>query len=568
MTGSRRAWLCALVAGLLAIGTATVPASALTRSDRGGGAANGGSASSTARAHTRLVPLPTDGLTQALARGTLSEAQYALARASSLFDLGGVRARFPGVHRVDPHLATLVLRDLAVRVSDLRGAERRAALAILARPTDGAANDPDGYTVPAQSTCSTNFCFFWVASTADAPNLTDADADGTPDWVETTTDVAEQVWTTEVDDYGYRAPESDFDSTNHGPDGRIDIYLANLGDDGLFGYCTTDDPDILANDVPPYDSSAYCVIDNDFSAAEFGSSSGEVGLQVTVAHEFFHAVQFAYDFFEDVWFMESTATWMEDEVFDDVNDNLNYLSQGSLRNGDIPVDDGDTGALIPYGNWVFIRFLSEYFGSNGAPDPTIVRDAWELADGAPGGPDDYSIQAISDAIDARNTQLRFVFADFGAANVDPSTFYEEGDSYPASRILKTFKIKASKPDTGWWHLDPLHLTNSYIAYTPSTGIGSKDKLLLSLDGPKYVTGPEGTAVVLYANGKVKDFFFQLSSKGDDSVKVPFGKGVVDRVVLVVTNASTRYQCWRGTEFACQGNPRDDGLRYYFRAQVV
>jgi hypothetical protein len=320
--------------------------------------------------------------------------------------------------------------------------------------------------------------------------------------------------------------------------------------------------------VPPYDGSAYCVIDNDFSAAEFGSSSGELGLQVTLAHEFFHAVQFAYDVFEDAWFMESTATWMEDEVFDDVNDNYNYLSASSMRNGFVPVDDGDRSGFALYGNWVFFRFLSGYFGSNGAPDPTIVRDSWELADGAPGGPDDYSIQAISDAIEARNTQLRFVFADFGAANVDPSSFYEEGDAYPTPKTTKTFKMKASKPDTDWWYVEPLHLTNSYLVYTPSTGIGSKDKLLLSLDGPKYVTGPEGTAVVLYANGKVKDFFFQLSSKGDDSVKVPFGKGVVDRVVLVVTNASTRYRCWVGTDFACAGAPKDDGLRYSFRAQVV
>ena len=47
---------------------------------------------------------------------------------------------------------------------------------------------------------------------------------------------------------------------------------------------------------------------------------------MTAAHEFFHAVQFAYDAADDQWFMESTATWMEDEIYDDVNDNLQYLS--------------------------------------------------------------------------------------------------------------------------------------------------------------------------------------------------------------------------------------------------
>ena len=38
-------------------------------------------------------------------------------------------------------------------------------------------------------------------------------------------------------------------------------------------------------------------------------------LEVTAAHELFHAVQFAYDYDEDAWFMEATATWAEDEVY-------------------------------------------------------------------------------------------------------------------------------------------------------------------------------------------------------------------------------------------------------------
>ena len=70
--------------------------------------------------------------------------------------------------------------------------------------------------------------------------------------------------------------------------------------------------------------SAYCVVDNNFTAAQFfqGTYAPLENLQVTAAHEFFHAVQFAYDAVDDQWFMESTATWMEDEIYDDVNDNL------------------------------------------------------------------------------------------------------------------------------------------------------------------------------------------------------------------------------------------------------
>ena len=48
-----------------------------------------------------------------------------------------------------------------------------------------------------------------------------------------------------------------------------------------------------------FDFSAYCVLDNDFSAAEFGYPDPTLPLRVTAAHEFFHAIQFAYDLYED-----------------------------------------------------------------------------------------------------------------------------------------------------------------------------------------------------------------------------------------------------------------------------
>ena len=48
-------------------------------------------------------------------------------------------------------------------------------------------------------------------------------------------------------------------------------------------------------------------------------------LKVTIAHEFYHAIQFAYDVGEDIYFMEESSTWMEDMVCPEVNDNYNYL---------------------------------------------------------------------------------------------------------------------------------------------------------------------------------------------------------------------------------------------------
>lgn len=516
------------------------------------------------RKSVSVVPVAVDGLTRALEGGRVTEAQYSLQRAASLFALQGVRARFGRVLPSDPRLATLVLRDLAIRIHQLSGAERKRGLAILARPDAGVGADPDGYSVPSEVTCSINVCLHWVESSLDAPPLEDVDLSGFPDWVETTAGVLEDVWQGEVVEHGYRPPKSDLTSTSHGPDGRLDVYLADVGDDGLFGYCTTDDPDLLDGIYPPYDGSAYCVLDNDFSVAQFGTrSSGLVGLRVTAAHEFFHAIQFSFDALEDLWFMESTAMWMEDEVFDNVNNNRLYLRTSSMVQGDVPIDYG-RGFFI-YGNWIFIRFLTEYFGSRAAGDPSVVRDAWELADGSLAGPDYYSMQALAQVARERRSDLSWAFADFGAFNLAPKRFYDEGSAYRTPRSDKSFGMTAAKSDTGWSTVRTDHMTNRYISFRPGRGIGSTAKLALGVDAPPARTGPQATAVTIFRSGAVRFFPFRLNAHGDAVRRVPFGRGSVRHVVLVLTNASTRFRCWLGSIFSCQGRPRDDNQKYFFRA---
>lgn len=70
---------------------------------------------------------PEDALTDALTEGELTEAEYTLERARSIFQLTRVRREFGDVLRPSPRDATLILRDLAARVDDLSGADRKAA---------------------------------------------------------------------------------------------------------------------------------------------------------------------------------------------------------------------------------------------------------------------------------------------------------------------------------------------------------------------------------------------------------------------------------------------------------
>ena len=164
---------------------------------------------------------------------------------------------------------------------------------------------------------------------------------------------------------GYRPPVSD---RGRGGNDKFDVYLAQIGDEGLYGYCAPE------RKKPGFDwvADGYCVLDNDYRR-EFPLRRPMDSAEVTAAHEFFHAIQFGYDYGEDVWLLEATATWMEERVFDDVNDNRQYLPAGQLVDPLTPLDYFTSGESQAYGNWVFFEFLSKSFGNG------VVKQIWNKA---------------------------------------------------------------------------------------------------------------------------------------------------------------------------------------------
>jgi hypothetical protein len=522
-----------------------------------------------------LTPAAPDALSRALAGGRVDEATYALERVTSLVAPAGVRARFGDVVRSDPRDATLLLRDLAARTHLLGGADRARAEAVLARPTEGG-SDPDGFgysTGEETPVCSTDVCVHYVGSSGDAPPSTDTSpANGIPDQVDLTLDVMDEVWAFEVDGYGYRAPKSDASSSEDGGNGKLDVYLSDIGGFGLYGFCTTDDPARGSR----YDVSAYCVLDDDYASGQFGYPDPLDPLQVTAAHEFHHAVQFAYDYLEDGWIMEASSTWIEDEVYDAVNDNVQYLGESPLSQPQVPLDRN--GPMEWYGAWIFPRFLSEYVGANdggsAAPDPTIVRSIWSRLDAAPGGPDRYSTQGIDGAIAARTLNgapgdLRKVFADFAVWNARPADFYDEGASYFPADQAATRTLTGSQPS--YASTDPIdHLANRFVTLRPGAGVGATAKLKIRVDGPDAVSDPAVTAVVVTTTGSVKVKRVALDGSGRGSARVAFGSSTA-RVIVIATNASVRYsKCWAyATKWSCGGGtPVDENRVFEVRASVV
>jgi hypothetical protein len=528
-------------------------------------------AGASSRVHTApalALPAHPDGLSRALASGRISPAKEALLRAQALFRPARVAAVYgPVAHSGGD--ATMILRDLAVRLDGLSPGDRRAAHAILARPSDHVDPVGDAWTVPeapASPDCGPNVCIHWASGTGgDAPAATDTTpANGIPDYVDQALAVAENVWDQEVDTMGYRPPLSDATSTDHGPDGRLDIYLNNLGPQFLYGYCTSDDPKVgtLGDPGVTPDVSAYCVVDNNYTEPIFQNHTPLQNLKVTLAHEFFHAVQFGYYFDEDRWLMEGTATWMEDQVYDGINDNRQYLQNSPLKYPWVPLDHFN-GCCFQYGSWIWFRFLSETMG------PGVIQEIWNRADAALGGPDDYSTQAIRHVLSDHGTTFRKKFASFAVWNKISRQRYSEGKAgrYPTPVGSGSFALGAAHTSTGWLAVKLKHMSSIYVTFKPGRSDGSRAHLTVQFDGPRYGFGPEARLMVFTRSGAVAVKAYKLNRGGDGSLRVGFGRGHVSRVVLIETNASTRFTCRVGSQYSCMGRPLDDGRVYAFRAHI-
>lgn len=471
---------------------------------------------------------------------------------------------------------TLLLRDLRVQLPSLRGEDRARAVSYLARPTDGAADVyGDGYAVRDQDDCGvgepgekSDFCIHWVRSTDDAPSLADSngkrDGDGIPDQVEETRATMRHVWKQEIDVAGYKAPLRDAGPPKAGPNKRFDVYLSNIGGQGLYGYCAGEPTPGDGNDA-----AAFCVLDDDYSHYEFPSNTPLENLQVTAAHEFFHAIQFAYDAREDTWFMEGTATWMEDEVYDAVDDNRFYLRFSPLTKPGRSLDRGTD--LYVYGSWLWWRWLSEQHSADrGTGIPKIIRKIWEAADDSdPSHPGTYSLKATSKALHAVGSNLTREYAAFGVANRQPAAAYEEGDFYRPARLAVTTGLSVTARSRPWTFTRLNHLATRTYGYTPGNGLATGNwRLRLRVDGPGRKHSPAASVTSFLTAGGTETERIPLDTDGDGVVEVPFDSDLVQRVELTLTNAGHAFTCDQGTTLSCRGTSKDDNRRFGYRAKLT
>lgn len=204
-----------------------------------------------------------------------------------------------------------------------------------------------------------HFTIHYATTGSDAPPLDETNGNGIPDWVEKVAAVFEAVYQREVVEMGYKQPP-----TNNGQ--PYDVYLQNLG--GMPArYLGLTDHDGISSGNSYF---SYMTIDNDFS--EFDTKhTPEEYLKTTAAHEFLHAIQFGYNYWFEIWYAEASSTWIEDEVFDSINQVYDYLP-AYLQNLRLPLN-ADTNVTTGggYGRWIFNRYLAETAGKD------FLRSFWE-----------------------------------------------------------------------------------------------------------------------------------------------------------------------------------------------
>ena len=261
------------------------------------------------------------------------------------------------------------------------------------------------------------FRIHYTETGAGAVPAGDTDGSGVPDYVEEIAASLDHVYHVEVEVLGFQQPPGD-----GGEDGyEWDVYIRNIP---YYYGMTSISRQISVN---PDIYSTYMELDNNYLHTP---TTGLDGARVTIAHEFNHMIQLGYigrdddrnGSWDDLFLMEATSTWMEDVVYDHINDYLYYLDYFfSVTNRPVNTIDGGR----EYGLCVLMHYLEKKTGGT-AIGPAIWRNVVN----------DPALAAMEKTLDQDGLSMRAALGEFYGWNymtgsrADTVQFYSEGNLYP------------------------------------------------------------------------------------------------------------------------------------------
>jgi hypothetical protein len=349
----------------------------------------------------------------ALAVPRLIAMQRALAAGSLVFILAACGVPAPAPVR-PPHRP-------ASRSDEVRPTDTSSNLMWRYQPTD---------VVESFAADGGDFRVHFTRAGVNAVPLVDADDGGIPDFVEAVSQVYEAVGATYHAALGFRHPLSDGALPDNGGDEKFDVYLLDFARsaDGAF----------RVDSCPSAEQCiGYVVQENDF--AGYGYPSLTEATKILGSHEYFHAIQAAYDNGQDAVISEGTAVWAT-EHFAPETDDFEAFIRGYLERPDRSLDSPPPGPVpsFAYGSAIFFEFLSQKFGD------AIIRKLWEHLENGHGDPLEPQDQANPtwlvqlDALLKRDYQSSFAdaFAEFCTWNLylgsaaDPTKAWANASTWP------------------------------------------------------------------------------------------------------------------------------------------
>lgn len=253
--------------------------------------------------------------------------------------------------------------------------------------------------------------------------------DATTDaFVQATAAAFDSAYHYQVEDLGFPAPPAD-----NGLDGsELDVYIVNMP---ISYYAETIAEDEVVN-TSRDDYTSWIRIDNDFTGYY---TSGLDGMRVTVAHEFFHMIHIGVRWafpesqlgYNELFFYEISGVWMEDMMYDRINDYLAYLPNFFVRPTFSFFYFGSS--TYAYAQAIWNHYLTKRFGVQ------TVRDIWlEMMN-------QDVLSAMESVLSKRNSSFKSALVEYYGWNTitgdlaDPVTYYSDGDLYP--RIVATDSLE-------------------------------------------------------------------------------------------------------------------------------
>ena len=287
----------------------------------------------------------------------------------------------------------------------------------------------------------------------DAPALLDAlgqQIEGTSHaYADSVGSAFEQSREVEVNILGYPEPPSD---GMIGGGAEYDIYIRNLGF-MIFGQTWWAGEERIDTTRPNFTTQSYIEVDNDYQGYR---TAGLLGLRVTAAHELHHAIQVgSYGLWAnfEFYFYELSSTWMEEMVYDDINDYYFDLPRYLMNTG-IPFNLWDIASgYYGYERSIWGLFLTERHG------PIIMRRTWEEMKIV------RSLDALERTLNEFGDSFSQSFVEFFLWNfftgfrASGDRYYDEAANYPLVQIVSSIDLSSgtgriantSKPLAAHYH---------------------------------------------------------------------------------------------------------------------